>query len=173
MIRNILKMGNPILREKTKELTESEVLTKEFKHLIRDMFDTMKKADGVGLAAPQIGILKQVFVMGTEREKTKYEEQTIIDYKVIINPKIKFLTKELSQMWEGCLSIPNIRGIVQRPKKIEMTWRDQKWNSYVQVIDGFEAVVCQHEYDHLQGILYVDKLKDTRFFGFNDSIVEK
>ena len=170
MIRNILKMGNPILRHNSNIIQEKEVSTKEFKYLIRDMFDTMKKSEGVGLAAPQIGVSKRLFVMGTEKEKERYENQVIMEYRVVINPELEFLTDKKEGMWEGCLSIPNMRGFVERPSKIKMKWRDQKWKFYQKNFEGFEAIVCQHEYDHLAGILYVDRLKNIKLFGFNDSL---
>ena len=170
MIRNILKMGNPVLRYNSALVQENEIFTKDFKYLIRDLFDTMKKAEGVGLAAPQIGVSKRLFVIGTEKEQDRYENQVIMEYRVVINPEIKFLTDKKEGMWEGCLSIPDMRGFVERPTKIQMKWQDQKWQTHQQIFDGFEAVVCQHEYDHLCGLLYVDRLKDTKLFGFNDSL---
>ncbi|MBE7411101.1 MAG: peptide deformylase [Leptospiraceae bacterium] len=170
-VRKILKLGDPILRKPSEEVTEEEIKEKDFKKLIRDMFDTMKHAEGLGLAAPQIGILKKLIVIGSEKSD-RYPDSPNIPEKVIINPKITILDSPLSGYWEGCLSVPQMRGLVERPSKISIEYFDEKWNKYNEVIEGFQAVVFQHEIDHLSGILYVDRLKDTKLFGFIDALDE-
>lgn len=169
-IRKILRIGNPSLRQLSEDVLEDEVRTKDFKKIIRDMFDTMKHADGVGLAAPQIGILKKILVIGTEEENDRYKGSPIIPNQLIINPIIEPLTEETEGFWEGCLSIPGMRCYVERPKGIRMTWRDEKFNEYQEEIYGFRAIVLQHEVDHLYGTLYVDRLKSPRLFGYNEEI---
>ena len=117
-IRKVLKLGDPLLRKLSEDVLEDEVTTKDFKRLVRDMFDTMKHEKGVGLAAPQIGILKKIVVIGEEPER--YEEAAGIPLHVIINPKITPLEKATEKgFWEGCLSVPGMRGYVERPRKIK------------------------------------------------------
>jgi peptide deformylase len=168
-IRKVLKLGDPLLRKLSEDVLEDEVTTKDFKRLIRDMFDTMKHEKGVGLAAPQIGILKKIVVVGEETDR--YDETIGIPPHVIINPKITPLEEATERgFWEGCLSVPGMRGYVERPRKIRMEWFDEKWNFYSQEIEGFRAVIYQHECDHLFGVLYVDRLKSMKLFGYTDTI---
>ncbi len=170
-IKHILKIGNPLLREKSKEIPLTEIRSKEIKNLIKDMFDSMKAYNGIGLAAPQIGVLKRIVIIGYEPSERYPEVQfqhSNIQYKVLINPKIEFLTKETMGFWEGCLSVPGMRGYVERPNKIKLTYYDTEEELREEIVEGFEAIVVQHECDHLDGILYVDRLKDTRLFGFEE-----
>jgi peptide deformylase len=169
-IRKILKMGNPLLRNLSEDVTEDEVQTKEFKKLLRDMFETMKHADGVGLAAPQIGVLKKILVIGSEEDPTRYKGAPLVPSQIIINPIIEPLTQEVDGYWEGCLSVPGMRGFVERANKIRLTWKDEKFNTLSEEISGFRAIVLQHECDHLNGILYVDRLKSSKLFGFNEEV---
>ncbi len=172
-IKNILKIGNPLLREKSKEVPLTEIRSKEIKELVRDMFDSMKAFNGIGLAAPQIGVLKRVVIIGYEPSErypeVKFDKELDgIKYRVLINPQIEYLTQETIGMWEGCLSVPGMRGYVERPKKVRIQFYDLEENFHDEVLEGFEAIVVQHECDHLEGILYVDRLKDTRLFGFEE-----
>lgn len=169
-IRKILRMGNPVLRQMSEDVTEDEVVTKDFKKLIRDMFDTMKHAEGVGLAAPQIGILKKIVVVGSEEESPRYQSSPKVTSQIILNPVITPTTEEVDGFWEGCLSVPGMRGYVERPKSIHMTWRDEKFEPHEEDITGFRAIVMQHECDHLFGTLYVDRLKSPTLFGFNEEV---
>jgi peptide deformylase len=169
-IRKILRIGNPVLRKISVDVLEDEVITKDFKKLIRDMFDTMKHADGVGLAAPQIGILKKIVVIGSDQDNERYKGSPEIPNQVIINPIIEPLTQETDGFWEGCLSVPGMRGYVERPKRIRITWRDEKFKEHHKEIHGYKAIVLQHETDHLFGTLYVDRLKSPKLFGFNEEI---
>ena len=170
-VRKILKMGDPLLRKTSEPVTEDEIRTKEFKKLVRDMFDTMKQNDGVGLAAPQIGELKQLLIVG-HQESSRYPDTPAVREQIIINPVITAIGQETSGMWEGCLSVPGMRGYVERPVKIKMEWMNEKFEPQSEIFDDFQAVVFQHEVDHLRGVLYVDKLKSTKMFGFNDSLAD-
>ncbi|MCZ8342022.1 MAG: peptide deformylase [Leptospira sp.] len=169
-VRNILRIGNPILRQTSTDITEDEIHTKEFKKLIRDMFDTMRHADGVGLAAPQIGILKKLVVVGQEENNPRYKGTPEVPNQIIINPEITPLSPPGEGFWEGCLSVPGMRGYVERPDKIKMKWRDENFTEYEETIQGYRAIVLQHECDHLFGVLYVDRLKNTKLFGFNEDL---
>jgi peptide deformylase len=163
--RKVLRIGNPELREISKPIPESEIRSKEIKKLIRDMTDTMEAQSGVGLAAPQIGVLKRIFIVSRESEDSK--TSTI---HAFINPEIKILNGPVKGFWEGCLSIPGMRGLVERSRRIQMKWFDEHENQHDQIIEGFEAVVMQHEFDHLNGIIYIDRLKDSKLFGFNEEL---
>lgn len=167
--RKVLRLGDPELRKISQEVTEDECKTKEFKKIIKDMFDTMKFESGVGLAAPQIGVLKRLVVVGVEKSE-RYPGTPDIKEEVIINPVITPLEPKGEGFWEGCLSVPGMRGLVERPNKIKMEWQDEKWKHHTEIIEGYRAIVYQHECDHLDGILYVDRLKDTKLFGYTDII---
>lgn len=169
-VRSILRIGNPLLREKSEPVPVSEIRSSEMKKLIRDMFDTMEDADGLGLAAPQIGVLKQVVVVGFENSDRYPDLKDGIMKQVLINPEIEPLEEPGKGFWEGCLSVPEMRGYVERPRKIRMKWYDEKEEFHDEVIEGFDAVVYQHECDHLQGVLYVDRLKSPALFGFNEEL---
>ncbi len=171
-VRNILKMGNPLLREKSLPVPVSEIRSSEMKKLIRDMFDTMEDAGGLGLAAPQIGVLKQVVVVGFEQSDRYPDLKEGILKQVLINPQIEVLEEPREGFWEGCLSVPEMRGFVERSRKIRMKWYDEKEEFHDEVIQGFDAVVYQHECDHLLGVLYVDRLKSPLLFGFNEELDE-
>ena len=168
----ILRAGDPLLRKKSEPIPGNEISSKETKKLVRDMFDTMSDAEGLGLAAPQIGILKRLVVVGFTRSERYPELQNEIERQVLINPQIEILEKETLGFWEGCLSVPGMRGYVERPRKIKLCWHDEKEEFFEKIIEGFDAVVYQHECDHLEGILYIDRLKDPRLFGFNEELTQ-
>ncbi len=169
-VRKILRIGNPVLRQLASDVTESEIGTKEFKKLIRDMFETMRFAEGVGLAAPQIGVLKKIVVVGSEEDNNRYKGSPAVPEQVILNPQITPLAEPGEGFWEGCLSVPGMRGYVERPAKIKMKWQDEEFKSHEEIIEGYRAIVMQHECDHLFGVLYVDRLKSTKLFGYNEDI---
>lgn len=139
----------------------------ELKALIQDMHDTMEAEDGAGLAAPQIGVSLQVIVFGVKKN-VRYPDAEDVPYTVLINPVVKPLTKETEEDWEGCLSVPGMRGMVPRFSKIDYQGYDQYGNFINRSVDGFHARVVQHECDHLQGILYPMRITDFRTFGFTD-----
>jgi peptide deformylase len=169
-VKKVLRLGNPLLRLKSSPIDESEIGTKDFKRMIKDMFETMRFEKGIGLAAPQIGILKKLVIVGIEEENPRYPDAPKIEEHILINPFITPLAEPKGGYWEGCLSVPGMRGFVERPSKIKLEYYDEKWNYHNKIIEGFPAVVYQHECDHLEGILYVDRLKDAKMFGFSDEI---
>ena len=150
-IHQIIKMGNPILREISRELTSEEILSPEVKTLISDMWETMEHAGGIGLAAPQIAIPLQLTVIRVPKDSERYPESEESDEFVIFNPKITYLTEETQGFWEGCLSVPGLRGFVERPKKIRVDYLDQEAKPQSIELDDFLATVFQHELDHLIG----------------------
>jgi len=172
-IHQIIKMGNPILREIARALTEEEILSDEIKNLISDMWDTMEHAGGIGLAAPQIGIPLQLTVIRVPKESERYPEAPESDEYVIFNPKITYLTEDNQGFWEGCLSVPGLRGFVKRPKKIRVNYLDKKAKPQSIELEDFLATVFQHELDHLIGKLYVDRMDDISTLMYEDEMEQE
>lgn len=146
-IREIVKLGDETLRLRAKEVTEFDARLGE---LIDDMFETMFRADGVGLAAPQVGILRRVCVISVDGGRTKYE---------LINPVV-IKSSGIQHGAEGCLSCPGRSGVVARPKKLTVQACDRNGETKLYKVDGYEAVAFSHEMDHLDGILFIDKIED-------------
>ena len=166
-IKEIIKMGNPLLLEKAEPITKFD--TPELHKLIEDMIETMEDASGAGLAAPQVGEGIQLVIFGFDTERYPDEEEKI-PFTVLINPTITALTKETEDGWEGCLSVPGMRGLVPRFKRINYKGFDQFGKPIDRDVEGFHARVVQHECDHLIGMLYPLRIKDLRFFGFEDTL---
>ncbi len=160
-------MGDPRLLRTAERVPEDMPGSVQFNKLIEDMFDTMNANAGVGLAAPQIGVDWQLFVFGFE-QNVRYPDAPAIPKTVLINPVITPLTDQQELGWEGCLSIPGLRGMVPRWKQIRYEGIDQNGVNLVREVDAFHARVVQHEYDHLLGILYPMRIKDFSQFGFSD-----
>lgn len=158
MIYPIVVYGSPILRHVAKEIDSSYP---NLKALISDMFDTMYKSDGMGLAAPQIGKSIRIFVV--DATPLADEDPDLKDFKkAFINPKLQVLGEETVVMNEGCLSLPKIREDVDRHNKIKITYYDENWKFVEEEYEGLKARVIQHEYDHLDGILFVDRINPLR-----------
>lgn len=166
-VREILKMGNPLLLREAE--TVSDIGSDEHQRLIADMFETMAAANGAGLAAPQIGISKRIVIFGVNANP-RYPDAETVPTTVLINPEIEILTDELEAGWEGCLSIPGMRGLVPRPNHIRYRGLDEHEKPIEREARGFHARVVQHECDHLDGILYPFRIRDIRMFGFNDEL---
>mgnify|MGYP006412038345 FL=1 len=166
-VREILKMGNPILLKEAEQVRELD--TPELHELIKDMMDTMIGAEGAGLAALQIGESIQLVIFGIEKNE-RYPEAEEVPFTVLINPIIKPLTQDKEDDWEGCLSLPGMRGVVPRYKAINYKGFDQYGNKIDRDVEGFHARVVQHECDHLLGILYPMRIENMKLFGFHDEI---
>ena len=166
-VREILKMGNPILLKEAEQVRELD--TPELHELIKDMMDTMIAAEGAGLAALQIGESIQLVIFGIEKNE-RYPEAEEVPFTVLINPIIKPLTEDKEDDWEGCLSLPGMRGVVPRYKAINYKGFDQYGNKIDRDVEGFHARVVQHECDHLLGILYPMRIENMKLFGFHDEI---
>jgi len=166
----ILKLGNPILRLTAKELTKEEILSSEIQELIPKMWDVMKNAGGIGLAAPQIGISIQLAVIKLESESERYDNLENSDEFVVFNPKLEVIDKQKQGFWEGCLSVPGLRGYVERPRKLRIKYLDECAIEKEIVVEDFLATVFQHELDHLFGYLYVDRLNSTKDLVFEDEL---
>ena len=165
-IRDILKMGNPDLL-KVSEPVDFE--KDDLATLIEDMKETMKANDGAGLAAPQIGVFKRLVIFGFDTND-RYPEAGSVPFTVLINPIITPLSDEQENGWEGCLSVPGLRGVVPRYTHIKYEGYDAEGNKIEREVEDFHARVVQHECDHLDGILYPMKIEDYRYFGFHEEI---
>ena len=165
MIREILKMGDARLLQQARPVTQFN--TPELRLLIDDMFDTMEHANGAGLAAPQIGVDLQVVIFGFDRNP-RYPDAPMVPKTVLVNPVLEMLSDELEDGWEGCLSVPGLRGVVPRHVRLKYSGHDLMGNRIERVAEGFHARVVQHECDHLRGILYPMRIKDFSRFGFTE-----
>ncbi|WP_439682639.1 peptide deformylase [Cupriavidus oxalaticus] len=165
MIREILKMGDPRLLQVARKVERFN--TPELRTLIEDMFDTMDHANGAGLAAPQIGVDLQVVIFGFDRNP-RYPDAPMVPKTVLINPVLEMLSDEQEDGWEGCLSVPGLRGVVPRHVRLKYSGHDLMGNRIDRVAEGFHARVVQHECDHLQGILYPMRIRDFSKFGFTE-----
>ncbi|WP_196141088.1 peptide deformylase [Aliikangiella sp. G2MR2-5] len=162
-VRQILRMGDPRLQKKSDEVEEFN--SPFLEALIEDMIDTMESVNGAGLAAPQIGVLKQVVIFGSQNNP-RYPDEEQVPFTILINPKIEVLSDDVSEYWEGCLSLPGLRGLVSRPAKVRYQGFDLNGNKIDRQVTGFHATVVQHECDHLHGILYPMRMTDMSNFGF-------
>ncbi len=158
MVVPVILYGYPILRKQSFEVTKSD----DIFQLSADLFDTVKKSKGIGLAAPQIGILKRAFVIDTSPFSSDQENTTPICEQIFINPEILEQSANKIYYEEGCLSIPGIFEEVQRPEKITVRYLDVELNQIEEELDGTKARIFQHEFDHLNGILFIDKLNPLK-----------
>lgn len=167
MIREILKMGDPRLLRVAPPVPESMFGTVPLNELIADMLETMQAADGVGLAAPQIGIDLQLVVFGFEHSD-RYPDEPEVPRTILLNPLITPASQDMEDGWEGCLSVPGLRGVVSRHSMIRYQGVDPQGTLIDRTAEGFHARVVQHERDHLIGRLYPSRITDFSTFGFID-----
>ena len=166
-IHSILKMGDPRLLKKASTVDLTKISTPEIQSIIQDLLETVGAANGAGLAAPQIGIDLQIVVFGFEKS-TRYPNAEPVPQTILINPVITPLSAELEEGWEGCLSVPGLRGVVPRYQKIRYQGLDQQGQIIDRQVSGFHARVVQHECDHLFGYLFPMRVKDFTRFGFTE-----
>lgn len=169
-ILKIARMGHPVLREKARKLKPDEFRSPDIRRLIDDMIETMEEYDGIGLAAPQVYQPIQLALIKFDEENARYPDMGAQPLLVIANPKTTVLDKKVQAYWEGCLSVPGLRGLVHRPRKVQIDFldfsRQGKGKARRIIAEGFLATVFQHELDHLEGKLYVDRLRDTTKLSF-------
>jgi peptide deformylase len=158
-------MGDPVLLQRAASVEHFD--TPELHALIQDMHDTMADMNGAGIAAPQIGVSLRVVIFGVGASP-RYPDAEEVPYTVLINPVIEPIGTEMEEGWEGCLSVPGMRGVVPRYTQIHYTGYDQYGNPIDRKVSGFHARVVQHECDHLDGILYPMRIEDMTRFGFTD-----
>ena len=166
MVRKILTYPNKKLLKKSKTVKS---FGKRLFNLERDLVETMYANEGAGLAAPQIGVMKRLVVFGVE-DNSRYPDTEQVPMTILINPEIEPLGDELMESWEGCLSIPGMRGLVPRHSRVRYKGIDQLGNPIDREVEGFHAIVVQHECDHLDGILYPMRTSDMSYFGFEDEL---
>lgn len=161
----LLKMGDPRLLRVAQPVTAFD--TPALRQLVQDLRDTMAAAQGAGLAAPQVGVDLRVVLFGFQRNE-RYPEAPPVPETLLINPVIEVLDAALEEGWEGCLSVPGLRGVVGRPRRIRYQGFDLRGQRVEREAEGFHARVVQHECDHLDGVLYPMRITDFRRFGFTD-----
>ena len=166
-IREVLKMGDPRLLAVAEPVAAFG--SAELEELIRDMRDTMQHLPGAGLAAPQIGVSLRLVIFGFEHS-ARYPEAGAVPFTVLINPTLTPLTEALDEGWEGCLSVPGMRGLVPRYRELRYTGFDPAGQPIDRSVQDFHARVVQHEVDHLDGILYPRRIRDLTQFGFTDTL---
>jgi peptide deformylase len=167
-VRPILRLGDPLLREVARPIAELD--TPALHALVADMIDTMRANNGAGLAATQIGELVRVVVFELE-SNPRYPEAEPVPLTVLVNPEIELLGEERESGWEGCLSVPGLRGLVPRYKRLRYRGRDAFGAPIDRTVSDFHARVVQHECDHLDGILYPQRIEDMTAFGFQEELV--
>lgn len=167
MIKPVLRMGDPILFKLAEPVTQFD--TAQLHALLQDMDDTMRSKNGAGIAAPQIGVSLQVVIFGVGANP-RYPDAEDVPYTVLINPVLEPIGAQMEEGWEGCLSVPGMRGVVPRHSQLHYRGFDQFGNVIDRTASGFHARVVQHETDHLSGILYPMRVRDLRLFGFNEEL---
>src|SRR3990167_3465103 len=166
-IKSVIKMGNEKLA--TPSLPVTNFSNCEIKELVSDMQDTMREKGGVGIAAPQIGCNLRVVMFGFDYNE-RYPNEKPVPFTILINPTIEILSDEMVDGWEGCLSVPGLRGLVPRYKKIQYSGYDIDGQPIFCMAEGFHARVVQHECDHVDGILFPQRIKEMKSFGFEDEL---
>ena len=166
-IQKVLKMGDPLLLQVAAPVANFN--SPELHELLSDMRDTMAALNGAGIAAPQIGASQQVVIFGIDHNP-RYPDAEAVPFTVLINPTLEFIGDELEEGWEGCLSVPGMRGMVPRYKQLRYRGFDEKGQAIDRTVNDFHARVVQHECDHLIGMLYPMRIKDFRNFGFVDTL---
>ncbi|HYX74869.1 MAG TPA: peptide deformylase [Steroidobacteraceae bacterium] len=168
-IRPVLRMGEPLLQRLAAPVTRFDA---ELHALLADMDDTMRALRGAGIAAPQIGVSVRVVIFELA-DNPRYPHITPVPYTVLVNPLVTPLTAEEDEGWEGCLSVPGMRGLVPRRRHVRYRGYDQYGVPVDRTVEGFHARVVQHEVDHLDGILFPQRVRDLRDFGFEDVLAAR
>ena len=166
-IRPVLRMGHPLLREVAAPVARFG--TSELRELVRDMDDTMRALNGAGIAAPQIGVSQRVVIFEVQ-SNPRYPRAENVPYTVLVNPELEPIGDAREDGWEGCLSVPGLRGLVPRFQRVRYRGYDPDGRPIDRAVSGFHARVVQHEVDHLDGLLYPMRIKDFTRFGFNDAL---
>jgi len=168
-VRPVLNMREPLLLRVAAEVARFDA---ELQELITDMDDTMRALSGAGIAAPQIGVSARVVIFEL-KDNPRYPHITPVPYTVLVNPLVTPLTAEQDEGWEGCLSVPGMRGLVPRYRRLRYRGFDRHGAPIDRTVEGFHARVVQHEVDHLDGILFPQRVRDLRDFGFEDALAAR
>lgn len=167
-IRDIIRMGHPTLRKPARPVGDAELGSKALGAMVDDMIDTLHHAGGIGLAAPQIDVPLRVAIIEIPGGRTRYGEIAPMPLTVFVNPTIEVLDPATAGYWEGCLSVPGLRGYVERPQHVRVRARDLANRPLELELKGFLATVFQHEFDHLDGRLYIDRITDPTRLAFEE-----
>ncbi|HUF72084.1 MAG TPA: peptide deformylase [Gammaproteobacteria bacterium] len=170
-VRKVLRMGHPVLRRPADPIDPAAIESFETRLLIADMIDTLHDYGGIGLAAPQVGESVRIAIVEIPESGTRYGDVPEMPLTVFFNPTITVLETESRGFWEGCLSVPGLRGFVERPQKVRVDYLDIDGNPRAIELEGFVATVFQHEFDHLDGKLYVDRITDMRLLAFEEEFL--
>ncbi len=171
-IRKVIRMGHPTLRQTAQDVPLSEIQSEEFKILVQDMYDTMKSEGGLGIAAPQIDVSLKVALIELPENNSRYGDHSGTPLMIIINPVITILDEAQQGFWEGCLSVPGLRGYVERPRKVQIDFVNLEGEKKQIIAEDFLATVFQHELDHLFGKLYIDRITDTTKISYNEEFTQ-
>jgi peptide deformylase len=163
MVLEITQIGNPVLRDVAEEVTTSDLATDKIQQFIHDLVETKRAANGAGLAAPQVGVSKRIFVVEV-MDNPRYPYKPNVPLTVVVNPKITFLTEERFENYEGCLSVPDLRGRLDRCPRIRVEGLDRDGQTLDMLVNGVTAGTFQHEDDHLNGIFFLDRVTDKSSF---------
>ncbi len=163
-ILKVARIGHPVVRQVARDLDEKELKGRDIQRLIDDMVETMHEYDGVGLAAPQVHVSLRLAVMEVPASDARSDDA--VPLTVLVNPRVTFIGEAKVEMFEGCLSIPDLRGIVPRYRKLRLEALDRKGRPFAYEAEGFHARVIQHECDHLGGNVYLDRMKDMKSLSF-------
>jgi len=167
-VRKIIRMGHPTLRKVARELTARELRSPEVGRLLDDMIDTLNDSGGIGLAAPQVDESVRLAIIEIPGGPSRYGEIPSMPLTVFANPRIEVIEPAAAGYWEGCLSVPGLRGFVERPQFVRVTYQDLRGAKHVLDLKGFLATVFQHEFDHLDGKLYIDRMTDPTKLMFEE-----
>jgi len=160
-------MGHPVLRQVARPVTAEELRSDALRALVADMIDTLRDYGGIGLAAPQVGESIRLALIEIPDGLTRYTTTEPMPLTVFVNPTIEVIDPATAGYWEGCLSIPGLRGYVERPQHVLVRYTDLQGAEHTLELKGFLATVFQHEFDHLDGTLYIDRIKDSRLLAFD------
>jgi peptide deformylase len=167
-IHTIIRMGHPTLRQRARPVTDEEITSGSLLPLVEDMIDTLHHAGGIGLAAPQIDVPIRLAIIEIPGGRSRYGEIPAMPLTVFVNPSIEIVDPATAGYWEGCLSVPGLRGFVERPQHIRVRAEDLDRRLIDLELRGFLATVFQHEFDHLDGTLYVDRITDRTKLVFEE-----
>lgn len=172
-IRKVMRMGHPVLRRRAEPVSGNELGSERIRRLVDDMVDTLHDYGGIGLAAPQVGESLRLAIIEIEHGgNARYGELPEMPLTVFANPEIEVLDPTPQGFWEGCLSVPGLRGWVERPRAVRVRWLDLTGAEHTARFEGFPATVFQHEFDHLDGHLYVDRMTDMTRLAFEEELVK-
>ena len=167
-VRKVVRMGHPVLREPARPLAPDEIGSEPIRRLLADMIDTLHDYGGIGLAAPQVAESVRLAIIEIPGGPTRYGDIPVMPLTAFINPEIEVVDPATEGYWEGCLSLPGLRGFVERPQHVRVRYTTEAGGSNELELKGFLATVFQHEFDHLDGKLYVDRIADSKLLSFEE-----